>query len=86
MVSPKTSRAASNRFVLPVSGLGLPPMTFDLRDLHLERPNRRDRRHRNRRQRGSSSSGIVNLWDLPASMTSSRRLPFPIALEIAQRK
>lgn len=28
-------------------------------------------------QRGSSSSGIVNLWDLPASITSSRRFPLP---------
>jgi hypothetical protein len=37
-------------------------------------------------QRGNSSSGIVNLCDFPASMTNSRRLFFPMPLEIAQRK
>ena len=38
-------------------------MTLDLRDLHLERPHRRDRQSPPR-QRGTSSSGIVNLCDL----------------------
>jgi hypothetical protein len=40
----KTSRPASRRSVLLVFGLGLPPMALDLRNLHLERPHRRDRR------------------------------------------
>ena len=38
------------------------------------------------RQRGNSSSGIVNLWDLPASITRSRLLFLPFALVMAQRK
>jgi len=37
-------------------------------------------------QRGSSSSRMINLCDLPASMTSSRRFSFPMVLEIEQRK
>ena len=44
MFSPKTSRAVPRRSVLLASGLGFPPMTLDLRDLHLGRPHRRDRR------------------------------------------
>src|SRR5215469_6782450 len=46
MISSKTSRPASRRSVPLASDLGLTPMTLGLRDLHLERPHRRDRRYR----------------------------------------
>ena len=74
MVSPKTSRPAPRRSVLLVSRLGIPPMTLrPLRDLHLGRPHRRDRRFRGRVSGAILARGIVNLCDLPASITSSRR-------------
>src|SRR5215469_4517699 len=46
MISSKTSRPVSRRSVPLASDLGLTPMTLGLRDLHLERPHRRDRRYR----------------------------------------
>src|SRR6516225_494991 len=59
-------------------------MTLDLCDLHRRRPRRRDRRLS--LQRSNSSSGIVNLWDLPARITSCLLPPLPISQVIEQSK
>ena len=81
MVSPKTSRSASRRSVLLASGLGIPPMTLDLSDLHLGRPHRRDRRIVAALAR-HFVLGDRELVALAGPITSSRRCRLPMSHEI----
>ena len=73
----ETARSAPRRSVPLVSGLGVPPMALTFFDLHLGSPRPRDPPFV--AQLSNSSSGIVNLWLLPALITSSRRRSLPIS-------
>ena len=68
--------------MLLASGLGIPPMTLDLDVICILGVPIAGIAASAPRQRGTSSSGIVNLWLLPARITSSRLPPFPISQAI----
>ena len=73
-----TSRSASRRSVLLASGLGFPPMTLDPKGICiLASPSQGSPIIAF--QRVTSASGIVNLWLLPARITSWRLPPLPIS-------
>jgi hypothetical protein len=69
--------------VLLASGLGIPPMTLDLDVICITGvPIPGIAAATALSQRGSSSSGIVNLCDLPARITSRRLPPLSISQAI----
>lgn len=76
LFSPKLLRVPPRRPVPPISGLGLAPTTQDRIVICILGVPISGITVIAQPQCGNLSSGIVNLLDLPASITSSRRLPF----------